>query len=442
MTYIYIGLYFIVLAYIALKTTHKETAEEYLDSGKSLTSFQTTWTTFASLLTGYNFVIGVTFSYLYGFWFLFAFLGLLLAFTTLYFLFKKYLVFYQKNNYFFSIGDYFGERFSESLKLLVNIILSVSLLLFLTLQFSVNTKLLVSLLNISPFVALLMTSGIVCVYLWFGGFKASVSTDIFQGLLMLPIILSVLYIPNYITISNFSSGFEYSSFTLALGLAVLQFLSLLGQAESFQRIFSTKNTDNLKKGLLVASVLLIAVAGSIAYIGVNYKISGTSIDPSALFTQGLLPSLPQWLRSLLTVSLIAAFMGTIDSSAFAFGTIISNLKWNNKLKENIKTVRLFMVISIVTASTCSLYLMSFLAAVFSLISLVSIIGGSVLLIFIKNISAVDMYIYYSLAIITFILWTIFKVGNENPIISSVPIIVGFIGVAFYKIYKKYSKIKS
>ena len=240
--------------------------------------------------------------------------------------YKKVLTPYQRDSYFFSIGDYFGERFGVPLKLIVNTILCTSLLLFLTLQLSVNTGLFTSLLGIQPITALLMTAGVVSIYLWFGGFKASVSTDIFQGILMVPIVLTVFYVPHSITIENVSKGFESSSFMLAIGLALLQFLSLLGQAESFQRVFSTKDAHNLKKGLAYASVLLIAVAGSIAYVGVNYKIGGTAIDPSLLFTQGLLPSLPSWLRSLLTVSLIAAFMGTIDSSAFAIGTLLSGYK--------------------------------------------------------------------------------------------------------------------
>lgn len=247
MTNIFLGLYIMVLVYIVYRSSHRETALEFLDSGKSLTSTQTTWTSFASLLTGYNFVLGVTFSYLYGFWFLFAFLGLLCAFVVLYFLYKKVLTSYQKDNHFFSIGDYFGARFGLPLKLIVNTILCVSLLLFLTLQLSVNTGLFTSLLDIKPFTALLMTAGVVSIYLWFGGFKASVSTDIFQGLLMVPIVLTVFYVPNSITVENVSKGFESSSFMLAIGLALLQFLSLLGQAESFQRVFATKDARSLKK---------------------------------------------------------------------------------------------------------------------------------------------------------------------------------------------------
>ena len=426
MTNIFIGLYIMVLMYIVYRSSHRETIEEFLDSDKSLTSTQTTWTTFASLLTGYNFVLGVTFSYLYGFWFLFVFLGLLAAFIVLYFLYKRILTTYQKDNHFFSLGDYFGVRFGQHLRFMVNMMLCLSLVLFITLQLSVNTGLFTSLLHIQPLTSLFVTAGIVGVYLWFGGFKASVSTDIFQGMLILPIILTVFYIPHSISSENISKGFEASSFMLAAGLALLQFLSLLGQAESFQRVFATKDTGSLKKGLAYASILLIVVAGSIAYIGVNYKIQGTSIDPSLLFTQGLLPTLPSWLRSLLTVSLIAAFMGTIDSSAFALGTLLAGYK-KRSIENMIRATKVFMIIGIFTSAFASLYLISFLTVVFSLISLVSIIGGSVLLTFSKKTSSLEMWAYYSVAIIIFITGSIGGFITANPLTSCIPILAGFVG---------------
>jgi Na+/proline symporter len=431
-TNIFIGLYTIVLAYIVYRSSQRKDPSEFLDSGKSLNTAQTTWTTFASLLTGYNFVIGVTFSYLYGFWFLFAFLGMLCAFVVLYFLYKKVLHSYQKDTTLFSIGDYFGERFGAPLKHIVNTILCISLLLFLTVQLSVNTGLFSSLLGITPITALAVTAGAVAIYLWFGGFKASVSTDIFQGLLMLPIFLTVLYIPQVITISTVSKGFEASSFVLAIGLALLQFLSLLGQAESFQRVFATKDSRSLKKGLMYASILLIAIAGSIAYVGVSYKIAGTAVDPAQLFTQGLLPSLPTWLRSLLTVSLIAAFMGTIDSSAFAFGTILSNYKKRAATKIVMAT-KLYMVLGILIASQASLYLMSFLATVFVLISLVSIVGGSVLLAFMQQTTNTDMLVYYFVSVVVFVAGTIFGFITADPITSCIPIVAGYIAYLVFRL---------
>src|SRR3989338_6667614 len=356
---LYLILYLGALVVITWFSSRRETTDDYINSGKNLSAAESTWTTFASLLTGYNFVLGVTFSYLYGFWYLMAFVGVGMAFVVLYLFYKKQLAPLQKEHNLFSIGDYFGLEYGSLSKIFINLILCGGLLLFLILQMFVNTGLFSTLLHIEKIPALLLTAGMVCVYLWFGGFKASVKTDIFQGILMLPIILTIFIFPIHFTMEKIPTAFDPSQFWFAIGLAFLQFFSLLGQAESFQRVFASRNAQSLKKGLAVAFVLLALVAGSIAYIGINFKFGGIAMDPSNLFTEGVLGALPEWLGSLLIVSLIAAFMGTIDSSAFALGVLVARMKKTAE-ESVIKTTRLFTLLGIIISAIASLYLFSFL----------------------------------------------------------------------------------
>ena len=284
---LYLILYFAALAVITWISSRQETASEYINSGKNLSASESTWTTFASLLTGYNFVLGVTFSYLYGFWYLMAFVGAGLAFIVLYFFYKKQLLPLHKKHNLLSIGDYLGIQYGRLSKIFVNLILCGGLLLFLILQIFVNTGLFSALLKIEKIPALLLTVGVVCVYLWFGGFKASVKTDIFQGILMLPIILTIFVFPVHFTSEKISMALDPSQFWFAIGLALLQFFSLLGQAESFQRVFASRNAQALKRGLIIAFILLALVAGSIAYLGINFKFSGVVTDRSNLLTEGV-----------------------------------------------------------------------------------------------------------------------------------------------------------
>ena len=111
MTFIFLFLYLIVIGYITWQSSRSESASEYMNRTKRLSSWETTWTTFASLLTGYNFVLGVTFAYLYGFWYLTSFLGAAASFVVLYFFFKGQLTEIQSEHDLFSIGDYFGIKY-------------------------------------------------------------------------------------------------------------------------------------------------------------------------------------------------------------------------------------------------------------------------------------------------------------------------------------------
>lgn len=417
--------YLIIIGYITWKSSQGESHGDYLNSSKNLTTTESTWTTFASLLTGYNFVIGVTFAYLYGIWYLFGFIGAAGAFTVLYLFYKKKLTPLQEKHNFLSIGDYYGFIYGSFTKNLVNSVLILALILFLVLQLFVNTNLFATLLDIHKIPALIITTGIVCVYLFFGGFKASVKTDIFQGILMLPIILIIFIFPNNFNPSNLSTIVDMSQLWLGVGLGFLQFFSLLGQAESFQRIFASRDSRSLKKAMIVSFSLLILIAGSIAYLGINFKLSGAITDPSNLFITNVLQVLPQWLKSLLTISLVAAFMGTIDSSAFALGTLLSKMKKPFQ-DPSILSVRLFILGSIIMTAISSLYLFSFLSSVFALISLISIIGASLLFSFIAQPKSFTMNLFIISGIILFILGTVFKFIDSNPITSLYPIIGAFI----------------
>lgn len=416
---LYLALYLATLAIVTWHASKRETPAEYINSGKNLSANDSTWTTFASLLTGYNFVLGVTFSFLYGFWYLMVFIGAGMAFIVLYIFYKKHLLILQKDHNLLSLGDYFEIKYGSFSKMLIDLILSGGLILFLILQMFVNTGLFSSLLHIEKVTALIFTTGIVCVYLWFGGFKASVKTDIFQGILMLPIIITIFIFPTHFTLEKIPQAFDPSQFWFAIGLMLLQFLGLLGQAESFQRIFASRDVKSLKKGLGRAFILLALVAGSIAYLGINLKFSGMTIDPGDLFTKGILTALPAWLSSLLTVSLIAAFMGTIDSSAFAFGTIIAKIRRGSKTI-GVNQVRLFTLLGIIISAIASLYLFSFLSSAFALISLISVIGAGLVISVVLKPSKIEINTFLIIGYSTFILGLILKFVTDNPLTSLIP----------------------
>ncbi len=434
----YLAAYLVILAIITWRSAKRETPADYINSGKNLSANDSTWTTFASLLTGYNFVIGVTFSFLYGFWYLMVFVGAGMAFVVLYLFYKKHLLPLQRDHDLFSIGDYFGLKYGSLSKKLINLILCGGLILFLILQMFVNTTLFSALLHIEKLTALIITTGVVCIYLWFGGFKASVKTDIFQGLLMLPIIMTIFVFPVHFTLGKIPQAFDPSQFWFAIGLMLLQFLSLLGQAESFQRIFASRDVESLKKGLGRAFILLALVAGSIAYLGINFKFSGLISDPSDLFTKGVLTALPSWLGPLLTISLIASFMGTIDSSAFAFGVLVAKMR-GAKEKSIIKSTRLFTLLGIIVSAISSLYLFSFLSSVFALISLISVVGATLVVSITLRPSTFEINTFLIVGSVIFIVGLILKFVTDNPLTSLIPSGAALLAMLLVRAYVSFKR---
>lgn len=436
-TYIFLALYLVVLLIITITSSRRETDVDFINGDKKLSSSDITWTTFASVLTGYNFVIGVTFSFLYGFWYIFAFIGAGVAFWIFYKIYKKELSGLQKENNLFSVGDYFNVKYGKFCKNFINIILCVGLLLFLVLQISINTELFSGLLKVEKIIALFITSGVVCLYLWFGGFKASVKTDIFQGVLILPIIILVFVFPVYLypDITNkVGLIFNKAQIGLAFGLGITQFLTLLGQAESFQRIFASKDKVSLKRGLLYSFALIMLVTGSIAYLGINFKFSGLITDPSSIFIKDILSNIPKWLSSLLSISLIAAFMGTIDSSAFAFGSLVSGFR-HRSIKKSVSSIKVYILLGIIFSALASFFLVSFLSSVFALISLISIIGAALFLSFVFRYNKIMIEAFLISGTISFIIGLLFNFITDNPLTTLIPVGVGIFTSIIFAIAK-------
>lgn len=432
----YLLVYLIILGLITWKSSRRESAGDYLNSSKGLTAWESSWTTFASLLTGYNFVVGTTLAYIYGFWYLFAFLGAAGAFIFLYFLFKNRLAGFRENLNLFSVGDYFGLKHGNFSKRFINIILCAALFLFIVLQIFVNTQLFGALLGIGKTYALLLTTGIVCAYLLLGGFKVSVKTDIFQGILMLPIILIIFFFPVHVSADNLPMAFDPSFLWFGIGLAIVQFLTLIAQPESFQRIFAAKDPAALKKGLITAFILVALVAGAIGYLGVNFKFAGVEIDPSSLFTVNILGALPNWLGSLLLISLIAAFMGTMDSAAFALGILLAGAS-DKPAETAVSRTRYFTLAGVIAAALFSTYLFSFLASVFALISLVSVIGTAVLISFVvKKLRPFEINAFLIAGTLTFIIGLLCKFITDNPLMALIPSGIGITVFLIAKLYKK------
>jgi hypothetical protein len=153
----------------------------------------------------------------------------------------------------------------------------------------------------------------------------------------------------------------------------------------------------------------------VAYLGINFFLSGNIVDPNNLFVDGVLAALPTQLASLLAISLIAAFMGTIDSSAFALGVILA---------KSVKRIRLVIIFSVILAALASLYLFSFLSSVFALISVISVIGTAVVVSMFEFANKLIVNTLLVVGTVTFILGLMFGFVADNPLTALIPSGIG------------------
>jgi Na+/proline symporter len=157
------------------------------------------------------------------------------------------------------------------------------------------------------------------------------------------------------------------------------------------------------------------------------------MDVQNLFTTAVLPAIPGWLKAFLGVSFVAAFMGTIDSAAFAFGSVFSKAFFKNDSK---KYIQIATFVGILFASFLSVTSMGILSVVFAFIALVAVVGAAFVFSGVFNWTSKEVNMFLTISVIVFILGQIFKFVTDDPITSIYPIASGLVCVLVYKIISK------
>lgn len=377
-----LGLYLLVLLGITYWSSRRESSDDFLIASRELGWKEIGLSIFASLISSYNIVIGVTFAYLFGIYYVAIFLSLIVAFIFFYYFFKKNHHLFKREQ-FITVVDYFHYRFGSWVGKITALIFLAVLLFFIILQINVNTLVFTQILAIDKFTATALVATVVLFYVWIGGFKTVVKTDVFQGILMFVVVLLAFFTgTEHISTETLQANLTDSSlFYAAISLIIIQFLVLVTQPELWQRMYAAKSLEDLKFGFMFSFFLAMILLIPIAIIGMNAGFGGLLENPGNAFYDILSFAAPNWLLPILAVSLLAAFMSTLDSSLFALSTQLAKTKlFKAEEKQDIKKyTRLWIPIILLVTSVASLFFADFLTSVFQLISLLMITSTVLLL---------------------------------------------------------------
>lgn len=430
MNIIFFSLYLAGLVIITYSSFKKESIADYLNASRSLDWKAFSLSSFASFISSYNIIVGISFAYLLGYYYWLIFLGVLLAYLFIYRWYLQHSSLIKEQN-FLTIVDYIGHRYGVIGRKVLNVLLSLSLFFFIILQVSVNVFLFEKVLGIGSIQALIIVLGIVIGYLWFGGFKTVVATDIFQAFLMFLIGFLVFFTGGKnLNIQDFVENI--SNITLlktALLFVVIQALSFVMLPDLWQKVYSVKSKRDLKIGMGISFVFLTLFTVLVSLVALNAKFGGVVENPN-IFYDILSGSAPSWFTSIVFIGLIAAFMSSLDSSLFSFSSQVSQLFKFEKIEDSLtkKYIRIISVASLVVASLFSLYVQDLLTAIFQMIS-VWVVLGTVFIFgeFIK-ISKIE-YVLANLVGTAVFLYLLFSgVITQDPLTSLYPslIVLGYL----------------
>ena len=335
-----IYIYFIVIFLIGIYNRKNTNRDEYLYLSRKLTlpSFIATIVT-----TWYGGILEIgRHSYLHGIatWFIFGFFYYISAI-----LFALYIGPKLHENNIESIPEYFKKKYGvipEKLSSIVLILLSSPAPYLMILS-----TLLMHVLDISLNTALIFGIIFSITYIYSGGFKSIIKTDIIQFIFMYLGFFSILIylIYNFGGIKYLVNNVPDKNLTITGGLPIGYILSwsLISMItfidpSIFQRTFSSKNIKTLQKGFFISigfwfifDILTISVGLYASAIIDTSTLNG--MNPYLYLAENHLPFI---LKNIFYIGLLSIVMSTIDSFFFVSSMTISNDLMNKRKKNSNK----------------------------------------------------------------------------------------------------------
>ena len=412
LNYIALLIYLIILSVLTYYASRRKSNEDFLVASRDVGWKILTISIFASIISSYNIVVGLSFAYLFGPWVVVVYGGALVAFIVIYYLAKnqnRTIVIDEKYN---SIIDFIYSKFGRINASVFNLSFMLVLFIFISLQFFINTTVFSAIIGWDKYTSTLVVGIIVFLYIIKGGLKIEIFTDVFQGILMLIFIGLVFMVDtSKITMETITPMLKNKTLIIgALSIGVSQFLTLLVQPEMWQRVYAAKSIKHLKKAFIYSWVLIFAFIIPIIIIGLAAKASGNITNPNNLFYDILKTSSPSWFLPFISVALFAAFMSTLDSSLFALGTQLGKyglwIKSEDKTNRNndtimVKKIRIALVIVTILTLITSLFFSNFLTSVLQLVSLLTVNSIVVLFALLLKLTKTEIFLSSLVGIVSF-----------------------------------------
>ena len=242
-----------------------------------------------------------------------------------------------------TVPDFLHSHFSSktnTIRIIAATALSAFVVIYVSAQIDITGKAFESFLGYNYYFGILIGFGIVVTYIFSGGFLAVAWSDLFQGsimflaLLVLPI-TAYLQLPNKMTFLQGLKDIDPAlvniwgdgGFTFMNVLSVIGLLSIgigfLGSPQVYVRFIAIKNTQEIKKGKIVAVVYTLVSSSCAVMIGMigRFMFTTNSQNPETVLGPAgenvlyllLIEIMPTIVVGIYIAALLSAVMSTVDS---------------------------------------------------------------------------------------------------------------------------------
>jgi Na+/proline symporter len=362
--------YALICIAIGLISTKGNRDEDYLIAGRKIGLFGFVSTVVASYIGGAAIVAYSAYVYKFGISALTVFLGTAAGFL-IFIPYALKLRKYSTKKQFLTLSDWFYFKYDKKTGVASALILFVVYFGMLLNQFIAGSSILANISGWSYETALVASATVITIYLFAGGFKSVVKTDVFQYIIMFILFALLAYV---LLKGDRDFGREISDFSdmnLSMSIAFTFFgiLIIFQSAEYWQRVYAAKNSRVVKKGFLLSALLVLVTGFAITIVGLSAHYQVPGLAPRDAFAEGLKVLVPSKFAGAGLVLLFAAIMSSADTIIFVLASsvakdYISHFSKKEVTQHNLKMqTKIFIVLFSLVGFLLAFYFRSIIAVI-------------------------------------------------------------------------------
>jgi SSS family solute:Na+ symporter len=231
-----------------------------------------------------------------------------------------------------TVGDIMEKMYNKNAKIITGffgVVISVS---FLGSQIAALGYFMTAIFDINMMNAVILSYGIVVVYSSFGGIKSVATTDVFQFIVIVLMVPTLVYLSmDYHKISepllnlvpksklNFTdiSYENYKYFYMMLVFTVPTLIPM-----SIQRILMSKDTKQSQQSFRWSIIILLLVSGSMASLALLATVTMPDVNPNQVIPVMIRDLLPIGIKGLVVAGFLAIIMSSADSFLHSSGVCL------------------------------------------------------------------------------------------------------------------------
>jgi SSS family solute:Na+ symporter len=439
--FLLISIYFVALLVIGYLSARRQSDDDYLIAQRNLGPLSTMATINASK-TGSILMVFVALVYVWGFSAIWYFIGTIVGMLV----FIPFALCLKENSQerFYTLADYFKYNYGSQVAIFASVLTSFLMLGFLIVNLIAGTKIFVFFTGWPFWLCALIMMSIVLIYIFVGGYRAVVRTDMIQYVIII-LLLAVLaiFLGGNSNIPVAEWNFLNMKLINVIGFFIVGIMIPFAMPDLWQRVYSAKDKKSYKRGSYISIVIYAIFSVLMAIVALTIKVKFPGIDPDIALIHGFNYLLPAGLLGFAVILLFAALMSTIDTNIFAASAILVQDFTNTNKSQTVRLLKKVVLILGVLATGVAILVQGLMVSTYIFTAFILVLAIIVLSTWIKKsinpVSLIFAFIVGIVSVIGLLVYYFVFAGGIQPMIALQAIGSTILGLLLGGVYSKFKK---